>query len=225
MAYGGDGNMIPRLPTTCGGVDKLLAGGIEQGTVSLVYGEAGTGKTSMALQLSREAIKSYPDHVVLFVDTEGLSLERMAQIFGDCDTSKFLMIRPSSLSDLHQTLTSKLEQHDKISLIVVDTINAYVRLSYMKNKGISSRQFLEMTSILQPLAEKGDYPVLITAQVYEKDGEIGPYFGKSLMHLSKTIIHLEKTKKPGFRHIRLKKHRSLPEESVEDFVLTGNGIE
>ena len=179
----------------------------------------------MALQLSREAIKSYPDHAVLFVDTEGLSLERMAQIFGDCDNSKFLMIRPSSLSDLHQTLTSKLEQHDKISLIVVDTINAYVRLSYMKNKEISSRQFLEMTSILQPLAEKGDYPVLITAQVYEKDGEIGPYFGKSLMHLSKTIIHLEKTKKPGLRHIRLKKHRSLPEESVEDFVLTGNGIE
>ena len=217
--------MIPRLPTTCDGVDKLLAGGIEQGTVSLVYGEAGSGKTSMGLQLSREAIKLYPDHVVVFVDTEGLSIERMAQIFGDCDTSKLLMIRPSSLADLHQTLTNKLETHDKISLIVVDTINAYVRLSYMKNKGISSRQFLEMTSILQPLAEKGDYPVLITAQVYEKDGEIGPYFGKSLMHLSKTIIHLEKTKKPSFRHVRLKKHRSLPEESVEDFVLTGNGIE
>ncbi|MBE27919.1 MAG: hypothetical protein CMB06_02260 [Euryarchaeota archaeon] len=219
------GIMIPRLPTTCEGVDKLLAGGFEQGTVSLVYGEAGTGKTSMALQLSREAIKSYPDHVVLFVDTEGLSVERMTQIFGDNDASKLLMIRPSSLSDLHQTLTNKLEQHDKISLIVVDTINAYVRLSYMKNKQLSSRQFLEMTSILQPLAEKGDYPVLITAQVFEKDGEIGPYFGKSLMHLSKTIIHLEKKKTPGLRHIRLKKHRSLPEESVEAFTLTNNGIE
>ena len=187
--------MIPRLPTTCEGVDKLLAGGFEQGTVSLVYGEAGTGKTSMALQLSREAIKSYPDHVVLFVDTEGLSVERMTQIFGKSDASKLLMIRPSSLSDLHQTLTNKLEQHDKISLVVVDTINAYVRLSYMKNKQLSSRQFLEMTSILQPLAEKGDYPVMITAQVYEKDGEIGPYFGKSLMHLSKTIIHFGKEKK------------------------------
>ncbi len=43
--------MIPRLPSNCEGVDKLLAGGIEQGTVSLVYGEAGTGKTSLALQL------------------------------------------------------------------------------------------------------------------------------------------------------------------------------
>ena len=52
--------MIPRLPSNCEGVDKLLAGGIEQGTVSLVYGEAGTGKTSLALQLSREAIKAYP---------------------------------------------------------------------------------------------------------------------------------------------------------------------
>ena len=104
--------MIPRLSTTCEGVDKLLAGGIEQGTVTLAYGEAGTGKTSMALQLSREAIKTYPDHVVLFVDTEGLSIERMTQIFGDCDSSKFLMIRPSSMSDLHQTLTGKLEKHD-----------------------------------------------------------------------------------------------------------------
>ena len=135
--------MIPRLSTACKGVDKVLAGGIEQGTVSLVYGEAGSGKTSMALQLSREAIKLYPDHAVLFVDTEGLSIERMSQIFGDCDISKLLMIRPSSLSDLHQTLINKLEKHDKISLIVVDTINAYVRLSYMKNKGLSSRQFLE----------------------------------------------------------------------------------
>ena len=53
--------MIPRLPSNCEGVDKLLAGGIEQGTVSLVYGEAGTGKTSLALQLSREAIKAYPE--------------------------------------------------------------------------------------------------------------------------------------------------------------------
>jgi len=217
--------MIPRLATSCKGIDDLLVGGFEEGTVTLAYGEAGTGKTSMALQLSREAIKSYPEHVVLFVDTEGLSIERMTQIFGDCDASKLLLIRPESLNDLHKTLTSKLEEHDKISLIVVDTINAYVRLSYLKNKALSSRQFLEMTSILQPLAEKGDYPVLITAQVYEKDGEIGPYFGKSLMHLSKTILHLEKTKKPGLRHIRLKKHRSLPEESVEDFVLTNNGIE
>ena len=76
--------MIPRLPSNCEGVDKLLSGGIEQGTVSLVYGEAGTGKTSLALQLSREAIKAYPDHLVFFVDTEGLSIERIKQIYRDC---------------------------------------------------------------------------------------------------------------------------------------------
>ena len=58
-----------------------------------------------------------------------------------------------------------------------------------------------MTSVLQPLAEKGDFPVLLSAQVYEKDGEIGPYFGRSLMHLSKAIIHLEKAKAPGLRQI------------------------
>ena len=217
--------MIPRLATSCEGVDELLAGGIEQGTVTLVYGEAGSGKTSLALQLSREAIKNSSDSVVLFVDTEGLSLERMEKIFGTVDQGRLLLIRPSSLNDLHQTLTKKMEQHDNVSLIVVDTINAYVRLSYIKDKERSERQFLEMTSVLQPLAENGDFPVLLSAQVYEKDGEIGPYFGRSLMHLSKAIIHLEKAKAPGLRHARLKKHRSLPEEGVSDFILTGNGLE
>ena len=217
--------MIPRLATSCEGVDDLLAGGIEHGTITLVYGEAGSGKTSLALQLSREAIKESADSVVLFVDTEGLSLERMAQIFGKSDQERLLLIRPVSLSDLHQTLTKKLEKHANVSLIVVDTINAFVRLSYIKDKERSERQFLEMTSVLQPLAEKGDFPVLLSAQVYEKDGEIGPYFGRSLMHLSKAIIHLEKAKAPGLRHVRLKKHRSLPEEGIADFVLTGSGLE
>jgi len=217
--------MIPRLKTSCEGVDDLLAGGIEHGTITLVYGEAGSGKTSLALQLSREAIKESADSVVLFVDTEGLSLERMAQIFGKSNQERLLLIRPVSLSDLHQTLTKKLEKHANVSLIVVDTINAFVRLSYIKDKERSERQFLEMTSVLQPLAEKGDFPVLLSAQVYEKDGEIGPYFGRSLMHLSKAIIHLEKAKAPSLRHVRLKKHRSLPEEGIADFVLTGSGLE
>ena len=41
----------------------------------------------------------------------------------------------------------------------------------------------------------------------------------------KEVDDLEKTKRASFRQIRLKKHRSLPEEKVEDFVLTNNGIE
>mgnify|MGYP000875136538 CR=1 FL=1 len=129
-------------------------------------------KPTLSLQLRRGTINTSSDSVVLFVDTEGVSLERMEQILGDVDQDRLLLIRPSSLSDLHQTLTKKLEQHDEISLIVVDTINAYVRLAYIKNKERSERQFLEMTSILQPLAEKGDFPVFLSAQVYEKDGEI-----------------------------------------------------
>ena len=38
-------------------------------------------------------------------------------------------------------------------------------------------------------------------------------------------FNLEKTKRAGFRQIRLKKHRSLPEELVESFILTNNGLE
>ena len=54
----------------------------------------------------------------------------------------------------------------------------------------------------------------------------GKILDERLINLAEEFtLLLEKTKTPGLRHIRLKKHRSLPEETVEDFVLTNNGIE
>mgnify|MGYP000147322899 CR=1 FL=1 len=74
--------MLARLPTGCAGLDELLGGGVEPGALTLVYGEPGSGKTSLALQLSREVLNN-GGKSVLFIDTEGLSMERLKQVCGD----------------------------------------------------------------------------------------------------------------------------------------------
>ena len=73
--------MLARLPTGCPSLDELLGGGVEAGALTLVYGEPGSGKTSLALQLSREVLAS-GGKSVLFIDTEGLSAERLEQVCG-----------------------------------------------------------------------------------------------------------------------------------------------
>ena len=70
-----------RLPIGCDSLDKLLQGGVESGTITEFYGDAGTGKTNICLQLTRNIIRK--GKKVIYIDTEGVSLERLKQMCDD----------------------------------------------------------------------------------------------------------------------------------------------
>jgi len=212
--------MLARLPTGCPSIDELLGGGVEAGALTLVYGEPGSGKTSLALQLSREVLAS-GGKSVLFIDTEGLSAERLEQVCGGEAPDGLSIAVPVDQTELLELLKSR---DDPPALLIIDTVNAYARLEYAIDKEKCERVFTLMMIGLHNLATRHDIPILLTGQVYERDGEVGPYYGKSLVHMAKTLLHLEKAHAPGLRHARLKKHRSLP-EGVADFLLTSNGLE
>src|SRR5438552_18988528 len=65
----------------CRSLDDLLGGGVEEGCITLLHGEAGSGKTNFCLQLARNVVRA--GHKVIYIDTEGVSLERPRQICGD----------------------------------------------------------------------------------------------------------------------------------------------
>src|SRR5688572_33391819 len=69
----------PILATGCASIDELLDGGLEPDAVTLVFGEGGSGKTNLALQCAREA--ALAGKRTSYVDTEGVSGVRIAQIF------------------------------------------------------------------------------------------------------------------------------------------------
>ncbi len=62
------------IPTGCKGLDDLIGGGVEEGIVTEFYGEGGSGKTSLALQLAVRCAESGKQ--VVYLDTEGVSPER-----------------------------------------------------------------------------------------------------------------------------------------------------
>jgi RecA/RadA recombinase len=65
--------MKERLSSGCEGLDLLLGGGFEPGIITQIYGEAGTGKTNIILQLAVGAVSR--GFKVIFIDTEGFSVE------------------------------------------------------------------------------------------------------------------------------------------------------
>ena len=72
---------MKRIPTGCDSLDALLGGGLEVGSVTLLYGEAGTGKTNFCLQTAYNMAKT--GMKVAYIDSEGLSSDRITQIFTD----------------------------------------------------------------------------------------------------------------------------------------------
>ena len=64
-----------KVPIQVDCIDQLLGGGFEGGAVTEIYGEAGSGKTNMCLQLAKAVIQS--GKKTIYIDSEGLSRDRV----------------------------------------------------------------------------------------------------------------------------------------------------
>ena len=122
--------MMTLLALGCPSLDELLGGGLESGVITRVFGEAGAGKTNFCLQATRQCVRS--GKKVAYIDTEGVSLERIRQICQDCDYKKILrdilFFSPSSFEDQEKMVCDAINAKG-IGLIIVDTITMWYRLS------------------------------------------------------------------------------------------------
>ncbi len=214
-----------KLPLECASVDALLGGGLEPGTITLFYGEAGTGKTNICLQLARNATMRELGKVA-YVDTEGVSLERLEQMCGK-NTQKvlknLLFYHPTSLADQERMIAS-LEKIKTPSLIIVDSLNMYYRLQLKGGSDEASRSITAMLSNLLSISRKDNVPVVITGQVYSDEETVRPFGGRIMEHIVKTIVRIERDG-PGKRRVVLIKHRSQPEQAAAVFVITNTGLD
>ena len=216
-----------KLPTGSKCIDELLSGGVETGCVTQVYGESGTGKTSFCLMLSYTTARN---HRVAYIDTEGLSGERIGQIFQDRDVLKNVFIY--EVFDFRQQSTavkevSRLVKNEDVRLVVIDSLTALYRseLEDEKRQLRIKRELTSQLTYLLGLARKHDLAVVFTNQMFTDidSGQIRPLGGPSIDHLSKTILSFEKSGRE--RIARLIKHRSRPEGIYCSFSITDRGIE
>jgi len=209
-------------------MDCLLGGGFEVRTITQFYGEPASGKSTLCMIAAVTCLRA--GQSVVYIDSEGFSIERFRQIAG-ADTEKIAdsLFLYEPLDFEHQGATiaeadTVLKTH-KAGLLVMDSATALYRTDL--EKGRDSIQMLTRQMIqLLGYSKRYNIPVIITNQVY-MDTIKNTYFGlggTALEHISKVIIRLEKTAIPGLRRARLVKHRSQPEGACFDFEISGDGI-
>ncbi|MHC1631875.1 MAG: DNA repair and recombination protein RadB [Methanotrichaceae archaeon] len=221
--------MQDRMLLGCQGLDRLLGGGFESGIITQIYGEAGTGKTNILLQLAIQAVAK--GFKVIFIDTEGFSVDRFKQIAGEGAkeiASKIVVFEPLSLEQQQIAIKDGAKIIGKdFGLVIVDSATSLYRAALdSEDNRLVHRSLSSQLGELQKIARKHRLPVVITNQVYMEieTGKLRPIGGMAMGHACKTIIELENLSE-GRRQARLVKHRSQPENATAKLRITAHGVE
>jgi len=225
---------LRKLPTGCTQLDELLGGGFEPATIIQLYGGSASGKTNICLQLALRTAES--GDRVIYIDTEGFSAERFAQIgrleeIGEDAfkqlAKRIIIFEPATFEEQYQAVRDcERLLSQGVTLLIVDSVSSFYRLGLEDSEGIRlKRELASQVALLLGYARKHDLVVVITNQVYtdiETDENV-PLGGTVLAHLSKVIVELTSTG-PNRRKATLRKHRSRPEGLSCDFELYQEGI-
>lgn len=212
------------LSTGCAALDALLDGGLERDAITLVFGEGGSGKTNLALQCARQVTAS--GRRVAYVDTEGVSSQRLEQVFGAdirADTDRILFFSPFSIREQEQMVEKTALLRD-VGLIVVDSINMHYRLHIDDSEKEASASLFKQLHHLTGHARKHRIPVLVTGQVYGGEDATQPFARRIMEHMVKALVRFQK-KPDGGRKATVLKHRSIEEGRSARFRIGPHGLD
>src|SRR3990172_2917293 len=203
----------PRLATGIAELDRVLGGGVVPGSVVLVGGDPGIGKSTLLLQAAGGLARQ---GTVLYVTGE----ESLEQVRGRGDR---LGLRGEGLLLLYETCLQRvLEriQERQLSAIVIDSIQTLYSLDLDSAPG-SVSQVRESAAHLVELAKKSRVPVFLIGHV-TKDGSLaGP---RVLEHMVDTVLYFEGDKTHLFRVLRAVKNRFGSTNEVGIFEMVSGGL-
>jgi DNA repair protein RadB len=198
-------SVLRKIPTGCEAIDKILMGGVPLESVSLIYGEAETGKTTLAMQLmvncADQGLKT------LLVDCDStFSARRLSQIAKNFKEIADLIIcmRPENFHEQTVVIDRLSDFLTKnYGLVVVDTITSLyrVRVAETPEKTFElNRDLNRQIALLAQIAKTQKVAVTITSQVRSVLDEtylsIEPVATRVLRFWADTIIAMRHTENP-----------------------------
>jgi len=205
----------PRVKIGIEELDRVLGGGIVPGSVILLGGEPGIGKSTLVLQIANQLLTN-KQKLVLYISGE----ESAEQIKMRIDR---LNIKAKNLKFLGETnietICATIEK-GKPSLAIVDSIQTMYFPGVSSEAG-SVAQVRISTAKLLEVAKKNKIPILITAHVTKEGIIAGP---KTLEHLVDCVCYLEGDPYHQFRLLRAAKNRFGSTNEVGVFEMREKGL-
>lgn len=191
------------ISTGCGSLDEQLKGGLPEGTLSLLYGEAETGKTTLAVQCAVNCARI--GHKTIFIDCDGtFSPNRMAQIARD-DFDKIapqiILMQPADF-DQQAVVVERLDEYisRRVGLIVVDTVTGLYRErlgDVMQLNFTLNRELNRQMACLAQITKTRKVASLVIGQVRSlvsgEEGTVQPVAMRVLKFWADTTITLQPT--------------------------------
>jgi DNA repair protein RadA/Sms len=203
-----------RQPSGMAEFDRVLGGGIVPGSLVLIGGDPGIGKSTLLLQVSNDLARM--NGKVLYVSGE--ESERQIKLRGER-----LGINPAGLYLLAETCLERVfEEIDRLEpqAIIVDSVQTIFSMKVESAPG-SVSQVREVAGQFLILAKNRTLPVFLIGHV-TKDGAIaGP---KALEHIVDTVLYFEGERHHNHRIVRAVKNRFGAANELGIFEMTGRGL-
>jgi DNA repair protein RadA/Sms len=187
---------LPRLLSGMAELDRVLGGGLIPGSVTLLGGEPGIGKSTLLLQIANHAARATPT-LYLSAEESAAQIGLRARRLGLTGEG----MRVVADTDLEAVMSRAREE--SVKLLVVDSIQT-VQLQAVGTAAGTVTQLKECTAQLVRFAKGAGVSVIIIGHV-TKDGAIaGP---RVLEHLVDTVLYFESDASSRFRNVRATKNR------------------
>lgn len=208
-----DNQQSQRLFTGIQELNRVLGGGIVPGSLILLGGEPGIGKSTLLLQLAL----SLPKHQkVLYVSGEesDLQLKMRADRLPQSNANCFIVNENNT-----QTILQHIENISP-DLVVIDSIQT-LQTNELESSAGTISQIRETAAELQRYAKSNATPVFLVGHI-TKDGSLaGP---KVLEHLVDVVLQFEGDRNYGYRIVRAVKNRFGSISEIGIFEMTANGL-
>lgn len=203
-----------RFSVGMGEVDRLFGGGIVEGSLLLVGGEPGVGKSTLLLQLSNSM--ALQGLTVLYVSGEESAEQTSLR-------ARRLGIDPPNLYLLSETMWSAIRSHIeqlRPDLVIIDSVQIVYKSEIPSSPG-SVVQVREVATECMHMAKQEGITTVLIGHV-TKSGELaGP---RVLEHLVDTVLEFEGDRQHGYRMLRALKNRFGPTDEIAIFQMQEKGL-
>ena len=204
----------PRTKLAWGELNRVLGGGIVAGSLVLIGGEPGVGKSTLLMHAAAQVARRGK---VLYVSGEesGQQIRMRAERLGALDPG-ILLLAENDLDAICEAIRAQVP-----ALAIIDSIQTVTDAGYEGSAG-SVTQVRESAARLMRLAKEINVPVFLVGHVTKEGSIAGP---RVLEHIVDTVLYLEGDRRQELRLLRATKNRFGSAEEIGVFAMGELGLE